>query len=575
MTENGADPSVLPLRERAEEKFKADRPRSPAQLSPEETQQILHELQVHQIELEMQNEELLRTQVELEASRERYFDLYDLAPVGYVTLNPQGLILEANFTAATLFNMERSGLVMQPLTRFLHSEDQAIYYRLFKQLFATSTRQVCELRLRRSNDPPRWVLLEMIFSRGSDGKPVCRAMISDITSRRLAEQLLHERVETHAYEQNIMLEISQTLASTLEFQPNLVLDQLQEIIDFTHGGLFVLEDQTLVTLAIRGTPELEQSLPIRIQLKDWDFLANLFTWNKPIHIADVWSDDPQAQILRSLFEEDAAGLLTGTQSWMWVPLTVKKRMIGALAFAHKKQNFFTPHHAVLALSVADKAAITMVNAELAQQAQTVAVMEERQRLARNLHDAVNQSLFSAGLIAEVLPRLWERDPEEARHSLQDLLRLTRGAQAEMRALLAELRPSTLTDSNLGDLLSLLGNAFSGRTNIPVAITLMGNPILPANVQVAFYRVCQEALSNVDKHAKASQVEINLKQDEGVIEMRIRDDGLGFDVEQKLSGHYGLSMMRERANAVEAQLDITSQPGHGSEVTICWVPPKPE
>ena len=108
----------------------------------------------------------------------------------------------------------------------------------------------------------------------------------------------------------------------------------------------------------------------------------------------------------------------------------------------------------------------MVNAELYGHAQALAVLEERQRLARNLHDAINQSLFSAGLIAEVLPRLWERDQDEARRSLEDLRRLTRGAMAEMRALLAELRPSTLTDADLGDLLRLLGNAFTGRTNIP-------------------------------------------------------------------------------------------------------------
>jgi two-component system nitrate/nitrite sensor histidine kinase NarX len=211
----------------------------------------------------------------------------------------------------------------------------------------------------------------------------------------------------------------------------------------------------------------------------------------------------------------------------------------------------------------------MINAELYGQAQELAVLEERQRLARNLHDAVNQSLFSAGLIAEVLPRLWERNQAEARKSLDDLRRLTRGAMAEMRALLAELRPSTLTDSDLGDLLRLLGNALEGRTNLPVAITVSGEFILPADVQVAFYRMCQEALSNVAKHAKAGKVEINLKQEETVIEMLIRDDGMGFDTEQTFSGHYGLSMMRERAEAVGALLTITSQPGQGTELTIRW------
>ncbi len=214
----------------------------------------------------------------------------------------------------------------------------------------------------------------------------------------------------------------------------------------------------------------------------------------------------------------------------------------------------------------------MVNAELYGQAQELAVMEERQRLARNLHDAINQSLFSAGLIAEVLPRLWDQDQDLARHSLEDLRRLTRSAQAEMRALLAELRPSTLIDSDLDELLHLLGNALSGRIDIPVTVTVPGKVTLPAEVQVAFYRVCQEALNNIAKHAKASQVEIDLKQESAVIELRIRDDGQGFDPEQTFSGHYGLKMMRERAEAADAQLSITSRPGHGTELTVRWTNP---
>ena len=152
---------------------------------------------------------------------------------------------------------------------------------------------------------------------------------------------------------------------------------------------------------------------------------------------------------------------------MWVPLAVKGRVIGGVGVAHAEQDYFTAHHADLALTVANQAAITLVNAELYERAQTLAALHERQRLAQNLHDAVNQSLFSAGLIAEVLPRLWERDPDEGRRSLEDLRRLTRGALAEMRALLAELRPSILTDTDLGDLLHQLGSAFTGRTNIPV------------------------------------------------------------------------------------------------------------
>ena len=144
----------------------------------------------------------------------------------------------------------------------------------------------------------------------------------------------------------------------------------------------------------------------------------------------------------------------------------------------------------------------------------------------------------------------------------------------MRALLAELRPSTLIDSDLNELLQLMGNALSGRIDIPVVVTVNGEVLLPTSVQIAFYRVCQEALSNIAKHAKANRVEINLKQEGDMVELHIHDDGIGFDPDQAFSGHYGLDMMRERAEAVGAQLSVTSQPDHGTELTICWTKPSP-
>ncbi len=401
------------------------------------------------------------------------------------------------------------------------------------------------------------------------GRPCLLSVIRDVSQRIQTEKILSGQIQVHMREQATLLAISHTLASTLEFQPGLILDQLREIIEYTHCGLFALKDSTLVTLAMRGTPQLEGSSPFRVHLQGPETLAALFNGHKPIRIADVWSGSLQAQFLHSLLTDTASALLEGMQSWMWVPLAVKSRAIGGLGVAHEKRNYFTAHHADLALSVANQAAITLVNAELYGHAQALAVLEERQRLARNLHDAINQSLFSAGLIAEVLPRLWERDQDEARRSLEDLRRLTRGAMAEMRALLAELRPSTLIDAELGDLLRLLGNAFTGRTNIPAKVTVVGQGTLPADVQVAIYRVCQEALNNVAKHAGAGTVEIYLKHEGTAIELSIRDDGRGFDPERTASGHYGLSMMQERAEGVGARLLITSQPGHGTELSIRW------
>ena len=328
-----------------------------------------------------------------------------------------------------------------------------------------------------------------------------------ITSRACGNQTL---------EQTTLLKISHTLASTLELQPGLILDQLHEIIEYQPSADY----SRCKTLNCHPGHAWDSFIgtiqSIHIQIKSPEILAAFFNEHKPIRIANLWSDNPQAQFLHSLIVNNGAILLEGMQSWMWVPLAVKGKIIGGIGVADARKNYYTAHHADLALSVANQAAITMINTELYGQAQELAVLEERQSLARNLHDAINQSLFSAGLIAEVLPRLWDRDQAEARNALEDLRRLTRGAQAEMRALLAELRPSTLTDADLGDLLRLLGNAHSGRTNTQVNISVVENTLLPAPVQIAFYRVCQEALFNVAKHSKAKNVEIILKQEGDII-----------------------------------------------------------
>ena len=182
------------LRRQAEEKA-AKMTENQEALSPEETRQMLHELRVHQIELEMQNEELRRAQAELDAARARYFDLYDLAPVGYCTLSEKGLILEANLTAATLLGVARGALVKQPISRFILKEDQDIYYLHRKQLFETGEPQACELRMVKKDGTAFWAHLAATVAQDADGAPVCRVVMSDITERKRTEgvQLAGER----------------------------------------------------------------------------------------------------------------------------------------------------------------------------------------------------------------------------------------------------------------------------------------------------------------------------------------------------------------------------------------------
>jgi signal transduction histidine kinase len=221
---------------------------------------------------------------------------------------------------------------------------------------------------------------------------------------------------------------------------------------------------------------------------------------------------------------------------------------------------------------------------LAQQAAEAAVAAERSRLARDLHDSVTQTLFSASLIAEAFPTIWESDQAEGGQLLKEMQRLSRGALAEMRTLLLELRPTVLVEASLDDLLHQLVEAITGRKDISAVVTVEGDGELPPDVHVAFYRIAQEALNNVVKHAYAGHVAVSLRwfppqismQASGIpngqkrdVELCVSDDGCGFDEKRCPPDRLGLRSMRERAQAVGARLDVESRPGHGTRITVLW------
>jgi PAS domain S-box-containing protein len=231
--------SGLALRRRAEEAVREKTVHAPENQkapSSEETRRVLHELRVHQAELEIQNEQLRQTQMELEVSRERYFDLYDLAPVGYVTLSEKGLFLEANLTASALLGVVRSILLKHSLTRFILPEDQDIYFLHRKQLFKTGQPQAYELRMVKKDGPAFWVRLDTTLGHDADGTPVCLAVISDITSRRQDEELLQLNQANMAH----LLRLGEVgeMASGLAHEIN---QPLCAIANYAHACLRLME----------------------------------------------------------------------------------------------------------------------------------------------------------------------------------------------------------------------------------------------------------------------------------------------------------------------------------------------
>jgi PAS domain S-box-containing protein len=201
--------------------------------------------------------------------------------------------------------------------------------------------------------------------------------------------------------------------------------------------------------------------------------------------------------------------------------------------------------------------------------QEAGAVEERERLARELHDSVSQTLFTAGMIAEAMPRMLEKDQARGRQDLEILSVLIRGASAEMRGLLLELRPDTLKDQTLGQLLETLVIAARARTQATVSLNVVGDCQPPENVVMAFHRIAQESLNNIAKHAEASQVVIDLGCDPESTKLRIQDDGRGFDPQAIPAGHLGIGIMRERAYNIGADIEIDSQIGRGTQVSVSW------
>jgi signal transduction histidine kinase/putative methionine-R-sulfoxide reductase with GAF domain len=313
--------------------------------------------------------------------------------------------------------------------------------------------------------------------------------------------------------------------------------------------------------------------------RDKGIIGSVVTHREPVLLQDA-ANDPRR------FEEDPhiveVALAEGMGSFIHYPIIIGQEVLGVFSVIYEKTYAAGEGELRLFQALLQRAALYIENARLYKQSQEVAVLEERARLARELHDAVTQTLFSASLLAEALPATWEKNPAEGRELLQELRGLSRGALAEMRTLLLELRPAALVETRLEDLLRQLGEAASGRTGIPVTVKVEGQAKLPRDVHIAFYRITQEALNNVVKHARARQVTVHLRYQceeptfpGARVILTVCDDGRGFDPARIPPNHLGLGIMQERARSIGAMMTIESQPGRGTQLTVRWEQAEPE
>jgi PAS domain S-box-containing protein len=533
------------LRRQAEERLNQE-PINLEQETIPDLQQLVHELRVHQIELELQNEELRQAHHELEASRDRYANLFDFAPVGYFSIDQQGVILEANLTATTLLGHERRALIGQPFTRFIANKDQDVYYLFQRALFTQETPQTSELSLVKKNRSAFFGRLEgLITYDNRDGRPRCLLVLIDITERRqLQRRLQCER------------DFAESLIETAE-AIILVLDPRGQIVRFN-----------------RYMEELSGYKLTEVWGKDW---------------FDTFIPERDRQHLRALFSEAISGEKTeGVASVIlttdgrereiaWHGKTLKNansKVIGLLAIGQDitAQNRAESEKAELFGEVSrQREQLRALTRRLAD-----AQEADRKAFARELHDRVGQNLTALDLNLNIIQSELQHSAvqvsELTRTRLEDSLTLVTQTAEHIRDVMANLRPPVLDDYGLVAAIRWYANDFSSRVDFRVAVRGEEvEPRLPAPVEDSLFRIVQEALTNVAKHAAADLVSITISADEEHIRLVITDNGRGFEFQQwsdpAQRQSWGILTMTERAEAIGGRLEVKTGPGQGTQITV--------
>lgn len=410
-------------------------------------------------------------------------------------------------------------------------------------------------------------------------------MTIDITEQKRAKEalegmtrMLEQRVEERTRELSTLLGISHNVASTLELEPllSVILDELKQVIDYDRATILTIEEEHLVVRAYRGPMAQESVTGMRFSVDD-PLDRQVLLDRAPVIVTDTRGDTPPARAYRESVGDRLETDFSHIRAWMGVPLMVKDRVIGELALDHGEPGYFTPQRAALALSFANQVAVAIENSRLYLQVEQAAVMEERQRLARELHDSVSQALYGIGLGARTARTLLEREPvdEETRARLAKpldyVLSLAEAGLAEMRALIFQLRPDALESEGLVAALDRQAAALRARYRLDVRTEFCEEPEISLEVKEALYRVAQESLNNIAKHARASRIEIRLEDREGTVTLEVQDEGVGFDPQDKHPGHLGLQSMHERAARLGGTLEIESSPGRGTLIRL-RIPP---
>ena len=507
--------------------------------------------------------ERVKAEQQLREKEAQYRGVFEAASDAMVITNLDGFVIEANPAACKMYGYTYEELLGLHRTILTHREYHYLVPESIQTIKAGGHYQARTVDQRKDGTP------FPVDGRGTPfifkGQPTILAVIRDITEQVQAEQLLEQRVEDRTRELSSLLEISHTVASTLQLKPllGLILDQLKTVVDYTGSAILTVEGEDLVFLDNRGPIPEAQLMQLRFPLKNLGLIWETITSRESIIMQDIRKNTPLARAFRVAIGDLRKTTFHRIRACMIIPLTLKEQAIGMLVLLSSEKQAFMPHHATLALAIANQAAIAIENARLYEQAQELAAVEERQRLARELHDSVSQALYGIALGAHTARTLLDRDPTQVAEPLDYVLSLAEAGLAEMRALIFELRPESLEIEGLVSALTKQGAALHARHDITVQTDLSAEPALPLKVKQELYRIAQEAMHNTVKHAHASKVDLRLCQTSEAVILEVRDNGRGFDATASFPGHLGLHSMQERVKGLGGVLQIESAPGQGT------------
>ena len=490
------------------------------------------------------------------------------APVAVIAVDATGQVLFANHKLAEMFGYAVGELLGGSL-ELLIPERYRTDHVLHRAEYGTNPRlramgSGLDLAGRRK-DGSEFPIEVGLSHFETDNGLLVMASILDITRRKQTEEVLERRVQERTQEIERRRQVADSLREILAMLNS--NRPLQEILDH-----IVAQASRLLKADAGAIYQLDDdSAPMTIQAS-FGLSAQQLSAALPPELAQVVANGTNGRSPVTLAPDSASPVASSRQDYcaqLAVPLRMEDDTYGGLLLYYGEPRKFTTEELELAVMFGDQATLAIENARLRAQAERTAVAAERNRIARDLHDSVTQTLFSATLIAEVLPRLVQRNQVEGVRRVEELRQLTRSALAEMRTLLLELRPATLTEVSIEELLRQLTEAARGRAQLPIDVTMAVLSPPPPEVKIAFYYVAQEALNNVAKHARARKVAVQLHSSHDSASLSVCDDGQGFEIGQVTPEHLGLAIMRERSEAINGRLEIQSLPGHGTTVTIHW------